>query len=115
MVLGLAADYCVGSTTIDAQVLGLPATLLQDATRGVAKDSTFNMMEKVKRNGGRIASWEEWQADEWGRARHVAETMVAAATAEALKGAAAGAAAAAATGAALGILQSILLLVLVRM
>jgi nicotinamidase-related amidase len=33
VVVGLATDYCVGSTAIDAQKVGLPSALLEDASR----------------------------------------------------------------------------------
>ena len=39
VVVGLATDYCVGRTTIDAQGLGIPATILLDVSRGVANQS----------------------------------------------------------------------------
>ena len=34
-MVGLATDYCVGSTALDAQEIGIPATVLTDAARYV--------------------------------------------------------------------------------
>jgi len=77
VVIGLATDYCVGSTVLDSQRIGLPATLLTDASRGVAESSTSSMLERVEESGGRVSTWEEWQGSSWERAKHLARTMMA--------------------------------------
>jgi len=35
-VVGLALDYCVGSTALDAIKAGLKVTVIQECTKGVA-------------------------------------------------------------------------------
>eukprot|EP00088_Acartia_fossae_P027771 TRINITY_DN28511_c0_g1_i1.p1 TRINITY_DN28511_c0_g1~~TRINITY_DN28511_c0_g1_i1.p1 ORF type:complete len:322 (-),score=37.07 TRINITY_DN28511_c0_g1_i1:170-1135(-) len=78
VVIGLATDYCVGSTTIDAQKIGIPATLLTDASRGVSDTTVESMLDRVQDYGGCVSTWPEWQADleTWHRAKHIADTML---------------------------------------
>lgn len=45
--VGLAYDYCVGSTAYDAQIRGFEAHLLKDASRSVAANSEKIMTEKL--------------------------------------------------------------------
>jgi len=78
VVIGLATDYCVGSTTLDAQKIGLAATLLTDASRGVDPDTTKTMLERVRAAGGQVSTWANWQEslDTWTRAKHLADTLI---------------------------------------
>jgi len=48
---GLAYDYCVGYSALDAFDEGFRVTLVEDATRGVAPDSTKAMKEKLIQTG----------------------------------------------------------------
>jgi len=48
---GLAYDYCVGYSALDASEEGFRVTLVEDATRGVAPDSTKAMKEKLLQTG----------------------------------------------------------------
>lgn len=45
--VGLAYDYCVGSTAYDAAIRGFKTFLIQDATRSVAESSEKIMTEKL--------------------------------------------------------------------
>ena len=45
-VCGLATDYCVGSTAVDAAKYGFTTYLIEDAARAVAPDSEKAMKEK---------------------------------------------------------------------
>jgi nicotinamidase/pyrazinamidase len=49
--VGLAYDYCVGSTAFDAQMCGFDTHLLKDATRSVATTSEQIMTEKLNNVG----------------------------------------------------------------
>lgn len=49
--VGLAFDYCVGSTAFDAQMCGFDTHLLKDATRSVATTSEQIMTEKLNNVG----------------------------------------------------------------
>jgi len=55
---GLATDYCVKSTVIDALRLGFETILLVDATRGVnvKPDDSEKAIEEMVRKGAKIAS-----------------------------------------------------------
>jgi len=48
VVVGLAYDYCVGFSALDAHDDGFRVTVVEDATRGVAPDSTKDMIAKLK-------------------------------------------------------------------
>lgn len=50
-VAGLATDYCVRATSLDARQAGFEVVLLEDAVRGVAPDSTRDALEELRRNG----------------------------------------------------------------
>jgi len=50
-VVGLAYDYCVGYSALDAKDMGLQVFVLEDATRGVAPDSTKSMKEQLQHAG----------------------------------------------------------------
>lgn len=50
-VVGLALDYCVGSTALDAQKLGFKTSIIMEGTRPVANESKIVMMEKLKAAG----------------------------------------------------------------
>ncbi len=41
---GLALDYCVGSSGVDARWLGLEAWVVEDATRPVSRDQSLTLM-----------------------------------------------------------------------
>ena len=50
-VVGLAYDYCVGSTAFDAAALGYKTTIVMDATRPVAEASAKVMDDRLEKAG----------------------------------------------------------------
>jgi nicotinamidase/pyrazinamidase len=57
-IAGLATDYCVRASTLDALALGLEVTVIEDAVRGIdvrAGDTTRALAE-VREAGARVAS-----------------------------------------------------------
>jgi len=53
-VVGLAYDYCVGSSALDSVDLGFRTYVVKDATRGVAEESTTQMVGLLKLKPVRI-------------------------------------------------------------
>jgi len=51
---GLALDFCVGSTAIDAQELGFNAYLIEDCCRAVAPESLATMKQKLEKAGVKL-------------------------------------------------------------
>eukprot|EP01006_Ploeotia_vitrea_P063167 TRINITY_DN85054_c0_g1_i1.p1 TRINITY_DN85054_c0_g1~~TRINITY_DN85054_c0_g1_i1.p1 ORF type:complete len:354 (-),score=188.68 TRINITY_DN85054_c0_g1_i1:82-1143(-) len=58
-VTGLAYDYCVGFTAIDAMEQGFNTFVVHDATRGVAPETTTAMIQRLKDNNIRIVTSDE--------------------------------------------------------
>ncbi len=52
-VAGLATDYCVLATSLDAQREGFEVVLLEDAVRGVTPATTRDALEELRRAGVR--------------------------------------------------------------
>jgi len=50
-VTGLATDYCVRATALDARAAGFEVTLVEDATRGVAPESTAAALRDLDQAG----------------------------------------------------------------
>jgi nicotinamidase/pyrazinamidase len=50
-VTGLATDYCVRATSLDARTAGFAVVLVEDATRGVAPDTTTAALEDMQAAG----------------------------------------------------------------
>ena len=46
--MGLALDYCVGSTAIDAKEAGLDVWVVEEGTRPVSEETGKGMIEKFK-------------------------------------------------------------------
>jgi len=78
VVVGLAMDYCVGFTSLDSLMLGYPTTLLRDMARPVKKETGEDMLERVRREGGLVTTWNSWkkELDDWERAKDVAEFLI---------------------------------------
>ena len=50
-VVGLALDYCVGLTALDARAAGLETTVIEEGTKGIAPATVEGMMKKWKEVG----------------------------------------------------------------
>eukprot|EP00744_Colponema_vietnamica_P027045 GILI01040373.1.p1 GENE.GILI01040373.1~~GILI01040373.1.p1 ORF type:complete len:206 (-),score=47.84 GILI01040373.1:100-717(-) len=55
-VCGLATDYCVGSTAVDALQLGFKVVLIEDASRGISEEGIAKMKTKIAELGGLFMS-----------------------------------------------------------
>lgn len=53
-IIGLALDYCVGETALDAAKLGYEVTVYRDCTRAVTFDSGVEMITRLKSEGVRV-------------------------------------------------------------
>jgi len=49
--VGLAYDYCVGSTAVDGAKAGFKTYLVQDATKSVSESSQMEMEARLKEAG----------------------------------------------------------------
>lgn len=58
-VTGLAADYCVRATALDARKAGFDVVLVRDATRGVAPETTERAFRQMEDAGVNIVSSNE--------------------------------------------------------
>jgi nicotinamidase/pyrazinamidase len=56
VIVGLATDYCVKETALDALRLGYPVTVLEDAVRAVelAPGDGRRALDAVRAAGGRV-------------------------------------------------------------
>lgn len=61
-LVGLAGDYCVGSTALDALKEGFNVTVIKDATRSINPESERNMDVAILKAGGKIIQSAELQA-----------------------------------------------------
>jgi nicotinamidase/pyrazinamidase len=51
LIFGLATDYCVKATAIDAAAAGFEVTVIEGLSRGVAPDTTDKALEEMKAKG----------------------------------------------------------------
>jgi nicotinamidase/pyrazinamidase len=58
-VVGLAFDYCVGNTALDALKHGHETYVLMDCTRSVASDSEKEMKTKLEQAGCKFITSED--------------------------------------------------------
>jgi nicotinamidase/pyrazinamidase len=56
---GLATDYCVRATVLDARRAGLSVTVLTDAVAGIGPDDTARALEEMRAAGASLESSEE--------------------------------------------------------
>jgi nicotinamidase/pyrazinamidase len=54
VLVGLALDYCVGWSALDAASYGFVTTVVLDATRGIAPDSIEQMLQQLATAGVRV-------------------------------------------------------------
>ncbi|KAF4671907.1 NAD(+) salvage pathway protein [Perkinsus chesapeaki] len=62
ILAGLAFDYCVGFTALDAVELGYEVALVEDATRPVAEESAKEMRSKLQKAGVKLVMAAEVKA-----------------------------------------------------
>ena len=55
-LVGLAADFCVGYSALDALNEGFETYLIEDATRPISADGFIAMKDKIRKQGGHIIS-----------------------------------------------------------
>jgi nicotinamidase/pyrazinamidase len=53
---GLATDYCVRATVLDARRAGFRVTVITDAIAGIGEDTTRRALEEMKEAGARLAA-----------------------------------------------------------
>lgn len=53
-VVGLAEDYCVYYTSVDAKELGYETYMVEDASRGVSLDTTRDALANMRKKGVQI-------------------------------------------------------------
>ncbi len=51
IVYGIATDYCVKATAIDAANAGYRVTVIEGLSKGVAPDTTAKALEEMKKKG----------------------------------------------------------------
>ena len=56
IVVGLAADYCVKMTCLDAVKFGFKTILVKEGTRAVSPDSFESTIEELQNNGVQVFS-----------------------------------------------------------
>jgi nicotinamidase/pyrazinamidase len=54
-VTGLALDYCVKATALDAKKLGFEVVLVEDATRGVSPETSATAIQELRQAGVQFA------------------------------------------------------------
>ena len=59
-VSGIAAEYCVRATVLDALQHGLQVTVLTDLIRAVQPNETPKVLEELKKAGAKTATAAEW-------------------------------------------------------
>jgi nicotinamidase-related amidase len=75
VVVGVATDYCVGSSALHGLQLGLPTSLLADLARPVAAESGAAMEARVAAAGGWVEGEAAWRAGRgsWAQATRLAD------------------------------------------
>lgn len=59
VVGGLATDYCVRASVLDARRAGLRVTVVTDAVAGIGRDDTARALEEMRQAGARLLSSSE--------------------------------------------------------
>ena len=54
IIYGIAIDYCVKATAIDAADIGYKVIVVKELSKGVAPDTTISALKEMKRKGIRI-------------------------------------------------------------
>lgn len=56
IIVGLAADYCVKETALDARKFGFRTILIRDGTRAVIPDNFETCMEALSNKGVQVTT-----------------------------------------------------------
>jgi len=56
-ICGLAADYCVYFTALDALSLGYEATILDESTKAIDPINFVDLKENFRKKGGKISAF----------------------------------------------------------
>jgi nicotinamidase/pyrazinamidase len=56
---GLATDFCVRATVLDARKAGFPVTVLTDGIAGIAREDAARALNEMRAAGASMASIEE--------------------------------------------------------
>lgn len=59
IVVGLAADYCVKMTSLDAVKFGFKTILVKEGTRAVSPDNFESTMQELQDSGVEVVSIED--------------------------------------------------------
>ncbi|MEM2094092.1 MAG: nicotinamidase [Candidatus Bathyarchaeia archaeon] len=59
---GLATDYCVRATALDALSRGFKVALLVDAVRGIDSKNSQKAIDEILRRGGQVATLSEFES-----------------------------------------------------
>jgi len=78
VVVGLATDYCVGSSALHSLKEGFPTSVLEDLAKPVAAATGATMLTRVRGAGGLVDQSDNWQKslETWCRARELARFYV---------------------------------------
>jgi len=78
VVVGLALDYCVGSTSLDALKLKFPTTILKDMTKPVDTLTGEAMILDVEMAGGQVMTFQEWKEAQgsWDQAKKLSDILL---------------------------------------
>jgi len=60
VVVGIATDFAVGRTALDALQLGYHTTILRDASSFISAQGEMEMINKVRNKGGKIMTVDDW-------------------------------------------------------
>ncbi|KAG8928614.1 Cysteine hydrolase [Tulasnella sp. 418] len=60
VIVGLATDYCVRATAIDARKFNLDTIVITDGVRGVFPDNEERVLDELRRWGTRTVSLDEF-------------------------------------------------------
>ena len=66
LIYGLATDYCVRATVLDALLSGYRITVMKDLCKGITRETTDEALDRMKQGGARIVDTLQGITDEIG-------------------------------------------------
>lgn len=66
VIYGLATDYCVRATVLDALLSGYRITVMKDLCKGITPETTAEALDRMKQEGARIVDTLQGITDEIG-------------------------------------------------